>query len=166
MSGEVLVLAVVASMFFVLGSSAAQFSDCSENIITLETALYSSGKNIHQMSLVFFPPGSSPPRFVRITYRFFNESNELDDCSVLYLWSQSAFLIFLPPEIFRWTSLNFFYPDNELDDLEIVLPYECRDLVNSSSSLNAESCTCDDRNLLDSLSQQVNNTFKLTWSIV
>ena len=138
-----------------LAESAPEFADCSENIISLETALYANGQNVFGLSRVFFPPGSSPPRFVRVTYDFLSERGELGDCVVTYVWSTSGFLIFLPPVVFRWTSLNFFYPDNELDDLGIVLPYECRGLVNASVSAGG-NCSCGESSiLLDALTQQV-----------
>ena len=137
---------------------AVDYSDCTENIATLEHALYANGANVLQLNQVFSPPGSSPPRFVLVKYQFLNENNELDGCNVTYVWSATAYLIFQPPLVFRWTSLNFFYPDNELDELSIILPYECRGLVNNSTL--SKNCTCDVENtaLLDFLTQQVSCT--------
>lgn len=141
-----LVLLLVGS-----GWAVPDYSDCAENVATLEEALYANGKNVLELNRLFFP---SAPRFALVNYSFLNENNEIDDCNVTYAWSTSPFLIVLPPTLFRWSSLHFFYPNDELDDLTIVLPYDCRPLVNSSLIKN---CTCDveDPSLLDHLTQQV-----------
>ena len=94
-----------------------------------------------QLSRVFFPPGSDPPRFIEVVYQFLNETDELDgSCRVVYLWSDSTFLIYLPPIVFRWASLNFFYLENEFSNLTVVLPNECQPLVESRVT---GLCTCD-----------------------
>lgn len=150
MLGSLVLLLLV--LVAVPGWAQPEYSDCPDNVITLENALYADGRNILELARVFYPPGSSSPRFIIVDYQFLNESNQIGDCNVSYAWSTSPFLIFLPPKFFEWSSLHFYYPESELDHLQIVLPYECRPLVNSSSN-----CTCDvvDHTMLDHLTQQV-----------
>lgn len=138
-------------------AAAADYSDCANNVITLENALYANGQNVLLLSRVFFPPGSDPPRFIEVVYQFLNETDELDGCRADYLWSDSTFLTFLPPNVFRWASLNFFYLENEFSNLTIVLPNECRPLVESKLT---GQCTCDyevldDYLMMDHFTQQV-----------
>ena len=62
-----------------------------------------------------------------------------------------------PPTIFQFTSLFFNYPNNDLKDLRLQLPYECRPLIITSSS----SCSCfgeDDTDfMLNVVTQQVSS---------
>ena len=59
------------------------------------------------------------------------------------------------PRIFQFTSLFFNYPNNDLNNLHLQLPYECRPLIMTSST----NCSCygdDDTDLmLNVLPQQV-----------
>ena len=142
-------------------AAAADYSDCANNLITLENALYANGQNVLQLSRVFFPPGSDPPRFIQVNYQFLNETEELDGCESVYLWSDSTFLIFLPPVVFGWVSLNFFEVEDKFANLTIVLPKECRPLVEYESE-EIGMCTCDyryrvaeERLLMDAFTQQV-----------
>ena len=134
-------------------SLATDFSDCAENIATLENALYDSGFNLLQLHKTFVPASTLPARFTKVTYSFFNQDKQFDDCNVTYVWAIGGFLFFQPPAVFRLTSLNFYYPNHQLEDFSLRLPYECRGLVNASGG----NCSCygDTHEVLDILTQQV-----------
>ena len=116
-------------------------------MVTMATTPSNSSKH----SILLATTRSS--RFIQVTYSFFNESNELDGCNVTYVWSVGQVLFLYPPTIFKYTSLYFNYPNNNLEFLYIQLPYECRGLVNSSSG---GECSCPDiSSILKVLTQQV-----------
>ena len=74
-------------------------------------------------------------------------------CNVTYIWAIGSFLFFQPPRVFMFNSLFFNYPNNDLTDLPLALPSECRPLIRSEID---EECTCTvDSRLLDVLTQQV-----------
>ena len=142
-------------LFLISCAFADDFSDCADNIATLEDALYDSGSNLYQLHRVFIPPSTPPARFTKVTYSFYNETDEFDGCNVEYVWAIGAFLFFQPPSLFRFTSLHFYYKNYHLDQEEfnLQLPYECRNLVNET--LGSCSCEGDNHDLLDILTQQV-----------
>ena len=134
---------------------AASYEDCATNIVTLQDALYDKdGYNSFQLEEVFYPPSVPTSRFIRVIYSFFNENNELDDCNVTFVWSTGEVLFVHPPATFKYTSLYFSYPNNNLEFLYIRLPYECRGLVNSSSDGEC-SCGGESSTILQALTQQV-----------
>ena len=139
---------------------ASSLEDCTTNIVTLQDALYGDdGYNVLQLQQAFYPTTTPSSRFIQVTYSFFNESNELDGCNVTYVWSVGQVLFLYPPTIFKYTSLFFSYPNNNLEFLYIQLPYECRGLVNSSSG---GECSCPDiTSILKALTQEVSHGYML-----
>ena len=134
---------------------AASFEDCATNIVTLQDALYDDdGHNVLQLQQIFYPPNARSSRFIRVIYSFFNKNNELDGCNVTFVWSIGEVLFVHPPTIFKYTSLYFSYPNNDLEFLYIKLPYECRGLVNTSSDGEC-SCGGESTSILRVLTQQV-----------
>ena len=137
---------------------ATSYEDCATNIATLQNAIFDEdGYNSYQLDLVFFPASSTSSRFIRVVYSFFNENNELDGCNVTYVWSIGEVLLAQPPAIFKFLSLYFNYPNNDLEFLYIRLPYECRGLVNTSSD---DECSCGDESsdILEAVTQQVRSS--------
>ena len=131
--------------------SSTESADCS-TMTSLERALYVTGDNIFELNRVFYPPNKRTSRFIRVKYTLLNEMGEDDGCSVDYIWSIGILLFFQPPALFTYNSLYFNYPNNNLTQLSLKLPYECRSLINTSSS----ECSCIfDSQKLDVLTQQV-----------
>ena len=141
------------------GVSAANFSNCPTSLTTLEEALYGTGKNLLQLNRIFFPSSTRTSRFIRVLYSFEDNPDILDDdnChNVSFIWAIGSYLFFQPPGVFYYTSLFFNYPNNDLTNLSLVLPSECKLLVLSEE--NPGKCTCRDeaRHVsMDVLTQQV-----------
>ena len=77
--------------------------------------------------------------------------------SVTYVWSIGGFLFIEPPSVFQFLSLQFSYPANNLTNITLTLPHQCRGLV---STANNDNCSCaNDGNTLDILTQQVNLSY-------
>ena len=140
-------------LVFSLTVAFATFDDCAESLETLENALYDGKSNLLELHKVFFPPSSRPSRFTKVIYSFLNESKELDGCNITYIWAIGVFLFIQPPSLFRLTSLNFIYPNNNFPPISLQLPHACRDLVMTSPD---GECSCEGNHaLLDILTQQV-----------
>ena len=137
------------------GVSATNFSDCPTSLTTLEEALYRTEDNLLQLNRIFFPSSSRTSRFIRVLYSFRDNPNiiEDDNChNVSFIWAIGSYLFFQPPRVFYFTSLFFNYPNNDLTNLLLVLPSECKPLVFD------KECTCRLElrpELLDTLTQQV-----------
>lgn len=147
------ILIFLVSPLLFASSQATDFTDCAENLATLEKSLYDTGFNLLQLQRTFVPASTLPARFTKVTYSFFNQNNQLDGCNVTYVWAIGGFLFFQPPTVFRLTSLHFYYPSHIVQDFSLRLPYECRALVNISGG----NCSCDGdtHEILDILTQQV-----------
>jgi len=120
----------------------------------LEEALYSHGNdNIKSLHYGFFPHAQKTSRYLEVDY-IFEGSDPDDECIVHYIWSIGGFLLIQPPSVFRFTSLHFSYPANDIENIELTLPEYCRHLVYKNYT---GSCSCKDEEdtLLDILTQQV-----------
>ena len=144
------------SLCFTVGVSGTNFSDCATKLSTLELALYETGDNLFEITQAFFPPSTRTSRYIRVTYKFLEDDNinEDQDCNVTYIWAVGGFLFFQPPTLFEYNSLFFNYPNNNLTDVPVVLPAECRPIVEADGQ-----CSCSQRNtqMLDVLTQQVSS---------
>lgn len=147
------VLATVAVLSITLYSAVGEdynYTNCGSDLTVLENALYHfSPENRKHLNRIFYPPRETPSRFIKVHYKF-----EGHDCNVTYIWAIGGFLLMQPPSIFRYTSLYFSNKANNLTDMEIRLPSECRSIVEPKKD---GKCTCDgdDYNILDMLTQQV-----------
>lgn len=122
------------------------------SVTTLIQKLYDTPGNLLNLNKVFYPAHGKPSNFLRVTYSFQNESGQLEDCNVTYLWAEGGFLLIQPPSIFRYTSLQFNYVGINTNDLSLILPSDCRHLVVDKTS----KCKCDDDNdLLDIITLKV-----------
>ena len=147
---------MLVSILVLVSARNSSFQDCNTKLSVLETALYETGNNTLELNRIFFPPNRQTSRFIIIVYLFQNETGELDGCDVSYIWAIGGFLLMQPPTIFQFTSLFFNYPNNDLQELRLQLPYECRPLIITSSS----NCSCFGDNtdlMLNILTQQVSS---------
>ena len=146
-------------------ASTANYSECPTRLSTLEQALYETEDNIFHLNTIFFPRSSEASRFIRVIYNTELLENDSSCKNVAYIWAIGSFLFFQPPAVFYFTSLFFNYPNNDLKDLTLILPHECRPLVFSSETGRC-ACREDDpgSDPLDVLPQQVSTIF-LRWSL-
>ena len=141
------------SILVLISARNSSFEDCPTRLSVLETALYQTGNNLLELNEIFYPPNKQTSRFIRVEYSFQNEAGEMDNCNISYIWAIGGFLLIQPPTIFQFTSLFFNYPNNDLETLGLYLPYQCRPLINTSSS----NCKClpGDTHMLNVMTQQV-----------
>ncbi len=134
----------------------AQYENCTVKLSVLEKALYETDSNERSLNKAFFPPRQETSRYITVTYRFLTDDKDgsYDDCYVSYIWTIGGFLIIQPPNIFKFTSLLFSTPANDVDELTLTLPSQCRELAGIG-----DKCSCDSQKNhslnLDILSQQV-----------
>ena len=135
-------------------NDSTSFSDCATQMRTLENALYETGDNIFALNHAYYPASQRTSRFIRVHFTFLDELGEKDvGCKVTYIWAVGGFLFFQPPLLFQYNSLFFNFPNNELNDVNFTLPYECRPLVLLNDS---SECSCIRREeRLEILTQQV-----------
>ena len=136
-------------------SVACNVSSCTL-LSELECALYTTDSNERKLNQAFFPPRKATSRYIRVNYDFKVHPNSKyydteRECNVTYIWAVGGFLLIQPPTIFQLTSLLFSYPANNIEDVNLTLPIECRQLINSTD------CSCGRREgqNLDILTQQV-----------
>ena len=138
----------------VVESISEEINDCT-HLSELESALYSTDSNTRHLNEAFFPPRQTTSRYIMVNYNFTTEDgfyDESDMCNVTYVWSIGGFLFIEPPSIFQFLSLLFSFPANNLTDITLTLPYQCRGLVNTTGN-----CSClIEGSVLDILTQQVN----------
>lgn len=162
MAGLVLLISAVL-LSFPAATDADTLDDCASQMSTLENALYETGDNIFQLNRIFFPPNTRTSRFARVTYVFLNEMGDEDDCNVTYVWAIGGFNFFQPPTLFMFNSLFFNYPNNDLTELKLELPVECRPLVQEDNESIA-TCSCvHDSERLEILTQQVSMAASLNY---
>ena len=143
------VSAFVLGFLLLLGFSSAQYENCTTRLSVLERALYETDSNERSLNEAFFPPGQETSRYIKVTYKFLTD----DGCEVSYIWSIGGFLLIQPPSVFRFTSLFFSVPANDLTEVNLSLPSQCRLLASEG-----EDCRCnnsEESKNLDILTQQV-----------
>ncbi len=144
----------------------AQYEDCTTKLSVLEKALYETDSNERSLNAAFFPPRQETSRYIKVTYRFLMDDNDgfFDSCNVSYIWTIGGFLLIQPPSIFKFTSLLFSTPANDLNELTLTLPTQCRELAGIG-----DTCSCDSQYNhslnLDILSQQVSHKYSRTYII-
>ena len=141
---------------FPITSAANQsnFSECSTQLDVLEDALFTTGDNIFELSRIFYPPSERTTRFIRVVYIFLDDEGEENGCNVTYFWAIGGFLLLQPPSLFRYNSLFFNYPNNDLTELDLKLPSACRPLIGADMSVRECSCA-NSSERLNILTQQV-----------
>ena len=134
----------------------SEYANCPNDLFVLEKALYGIEGNKLNLINTFYPSRAISTAFVKVTYKFKNESGGIsNDCNVIYWWASGGFLLVQSPSIFRFSSLFIGNEVDKLNALELTLPYECRRLVPPDDKTGKCSCKKDDDTLLDILTQQV-----------
>ena len=149
-----IILLLSAATVFCPAATASGYEDCAKKLSTLERALYETEDNLFYLNRVFYPPSTRTSRFIRVTFSFLNESGDDNNCFVSYVWAIGGFLFFQPPNLFQWSTLFFNYPNNDLNNLVLKLPHECRPLIDADATDTECSCLKDSHSL-DVLTQQV-----------
>lgn len=139
---------------------AASSDDCNNSLSDLEEALFNTGQNKLNLTAAFYPPREPPSRYISVHYTFLYENGSATDCSVKYYWAIGGSLLINPPTIFMFTSLLFSIPNNDIENIYLKLPHQCRGLVENLAN-GACSCSGRDGKLLDILTQQVNASIQL-----
>lgn len=102
--------------------------DCQDTCATcyqdLAKALIDTENNKYSLSRGFFPPDAVPPVLVKITYNFKNCST----CrSKTWYYTEGAFYIYQPLEVFVFRSLFFSPISIRQGTVDLQLPAECFD---------------------------------------
>ncbi len=151
-----ILLLLSASIFYAVNCAGTDYTNCSNDLRTLEKALYEP-ENYITLNKAFYPPGKYPSRLLREDYVL---GDDEDNCTVTYYRSIGGFLLIQPPHIFQLTSLYFSSPAKSstevLKKITLHLPRECQPIVPKSNGV----CSChhdkaDSYSLLDTLTQQV-----------
>ena len=134
-----LFLATTAATAFTQGQS--EYKNCATDYAVLEKAVFNVGSNLYKLTTTFFPPHVSNPLYVTVTYHFSN-------MSIKYIWSSASLYLTIHPRIIRYLSLLFCYvEDSRIEELDLQLPDDCRDLTRNHMS--------DKSNFLFVLTQRV-----------
>ena len=128
---------------------ASNYSDCGTNYTTLERALLDTGDNYYKIWTTFYPPGSSSPLYIDITYNFQDqEDGSYTNDTISFISVASAVFLKQPPNVFGLTSLFFGETvRSKIVTLNLTFPHECRVLVNEIDSVPSS--------FLDVLTQRV-----------
>ena len=94
---------------------------CNSSYKSLAKALLDDDRNFYTLQSTFFPPISTSPVFVTITY-VYNDSN-----NTTFFWSSAVYFFFHPVRIFQFTSLLFSDPSLRYNEITLFLPEDCYD---------------------------------------
>ena len=134
------------------GQEPSNYTNCGTKRSVLLKALFETDGNLYELDRIFLPARIPTSRYIKVNYTFLNSDNtEEGNCSVTYIWAIGGFLLLQPPKVFQFTSLLFSTPANNLEYLNLKLPFECQELVKENG------CTCkgSTSNALDRMTQQV-----------
>ena len=107
------------------------YDNCATCYQTLANALIDTDDNKYSLSRGFFPPDTSTPALIKITYHFKEcDTSSATDCDRIWYWTMGTFYLYQPLEVFVYRSLFFSSPAVRQSSLELNLPDECR--VNAS----------------------------------
>lgn len=150
----ILLFIMLASLTFGEGfGEGKNLSDCAEKYNTLEWALLHTKNNKFELQNAFYPPREEPSIFVTVHYKFLDEDGTNTTCEKTWLWSTIGFYLIQPPSIYQFMAL-FFNPEPRVGIANILLPYECRDLVTWKNG----SCSCVSNGMLDIITQRVSTS--------
>ena len=113
-------------------SDESEFADCSTNFTTLERTLYEFADNRFQILSTFFPARESVTLYVDVTYNFLPNETHNDTIHEDWIWTSGSFYLVQPPDIFRFTSLFFVYPERRIGNLNITFPGACRNVAGTT----------------------------------
>ena len=98
-----------------------EFDACSTSYTSLAKALLDDDRNFYTMQSTFFPPISTSPVFVAVTYVY----NDSDNNNKTFFWSSAVYFFFHPVRIFQFTSLLFSDPSLRYNETTLFLPEDC-----------------------------------------
>lgn len=128
----------VALFWLLLTVEAAKYSEemegknCTSCITcykALVTELLKDERNYYTMQTTFFPPISTTPVFVLVTYQFGNDT-------AIFFWSSAVYFFFYPVRIFQFTSLLFSDPSLCYSEIVLYLPEKCNDDLDNDTFSN------------------------------
>ena len=129
----------------------SRYENCSSQFFHLERALYSNSQNIFYLQSAFNPPERQTPGFLHVIYKF--PDIEGQGCAVTYFWSVGSIVFFLPPSVFKYSSLYFNTPAKTVANVTIELPEVCQQLVFYDNV--TKHCTCKKSSMLSILTKNV-----------
>ena len=102
---------------------------CTKCYKTLATELLKNADNYIALQSTFFPPDTSGPDFVIVTY-IFDDQNETESVSqnmskLIWFWSSSAYFFYHPLQVIQFTSLGFSDPYLRQSSISLHLPASC-----------------------------------------
>ena len=128
------------------------YADCSTNFNTLERALVETDNNRFRLVAAFYPPREAVSVYVDVTYTF-KPDNETDNDTLIekWIWTSGSFYLIEPPNVFRFTSLFFVYPEEgRIRKLDVTLPGACRKVTRTRNRKHE-----NDEGMLEILTQRV-----------
>ncbi len=106
--------------------------NCSKCFDLLVNEIISSDRNRYNLQRAFFPPDTSNPVFITVTYYFTRNmsGNGSTDYSLtspnqIWFWTQSTFYLFQPVESLQYTSLLFSDPSLRQSNVSLYLEPNC-----------------------------------------
>ena len=96
-------------------------SVCSTSYKSLAKALLEDDRNFYTMQSTFFPPISTKPVFVTVTYEY---SSSIKN-NRTFFWSSAVYFFFNPVRVFQFTSLLFSDPSLRYNEITLFLPGGC-----------------------------------------
>ena len=99
-----------------------EFDACNTSYTSLAKALLDDDRNFYTMQSTFFPPISTSPVFIAVTYVYNNSVNN----NRTFFWSSAVYFFFHPVRIFQFTSLLFSDPSLRYNETTLYLPEDCR----------------------------------------
>ena len=100
---------------------------CSTSYKSLATTLLDDDRNFYKLQATFFPPISTKPVFIAVTYMYYNNSNNVTSDTKTFFWSSAVYFFFHPVRIFQFTSLLFSDPSLRYNETILYLPEDCHD---------------------------------------
>ena len=115
------------------GSCTPGHESCTECYYTLKRNLLSKDENVRNMNLAFYPPNSSIPEFVTVTYKFDNSSHP----DQLWFWTHDSSYLFFPLRTFQYLSLFFGKLEYQVSkSLTLTLDADCYIDINDTNNTN------------------------------
>ena len=99
-------------------------AECSTSYKSLVKVLMNDDRNSYNLQRTFFPPISTSPVFVAVTYMY-NNSNNVTSVTKTFFWSSAVYFFFHPVRIFQFTSLLFSDPSLRYNEITLFLPEDC-----------------------------------------
>ena len=123
----VLMLMCCRGIVLVCSEELLESDTCSSSYKSLAATLVNDDWNFYNLQATFFPPISTKPVFIAITYVYNTSSRE----PKVFFWSSAVYFFFHPVRIFQFTSLLFSDPSLRYNETTLYLPEECYNASNN-----------------------------------